>query len=216
MQPVQDLTIEDRVSRTQYQFTRRGRRPGRAAPPGCRGWSSGCARCRSSPTSRATCRTRGLQAYVEIDRATAEPARHHAGGDRQRALQRLRPAAGVDDLHPDQPVPRGARGEARVPAGARDALEDIYVASVRPARRCRCARSRTVSREAGAARDQPHRASSRRRPSRSTSRPGVVARRRGRRDRRGAQGDRPAGQRADAASRARRSPSGPRSTTSCC
>ena len=55
MQPVQDLTIEDRVSRTQYQLASRMRIP-TSSPPGCRSWWRGCTRCRSLPTSRATCR----------------------------------------------------------------------------------------------------------------------------------------------------------------
>ena len=41
--------------------------------------------------------------------------RHYARNDRQRALQRVRPAPRVDDLHPDQPVSRGARSRAGVP-----------------------------------------------------------------------------------------------------
>ena len=44
------------------------------------------------------------------------PARHPAPGHRRRALRRLRPAAGLDDLHPAQPVPRGARGRPALPA----------------------------------------------------------------------------------------------------
>src|SRR6266850_2149172 len=45
----------------------------------------------------------------------------HAAGDRRRALRRLRPAPGVDAVHPDQPVPRGARGGGGLPERARQA-----------------------------------------------------------------------------------------------
>ena len=57
---------------------------------------------------------RGLQAYLDIDRDAAEPARRQRVGDRRRALRRVRPAADLDDLHPGEPVPRGARGRAAV------------------------------------------------------------------------------------------------------
>ena len=41
MQPVQDLTIEDRVSRTQYQFTLEDTEAPSDSASGCRGWSIG-------------------------------------------------------------------------------------------------------------------------------------------------------------------------------
>ena len=56
LQPVQDLTIEDRVSRTQFQFILEDP-DANAWASGCRSWSSGCGRRPSSPTSPATCRT---------------------------------------------------------------------------------------------------------------------------------------------------------------
>ena len=79
MQPVQDLTIEDRVSRTQYQFSvedadaaelgRMGaeaRRSLREAVPA------------TAPTWRATCRTRAAGLRSTIDRDTASRLGHHA------------------------------------------------------------------------------------------------------------------------------------------
>ena len=50
MQPVQDLTVEDRVSRTQYQYSLEDPDAARARTPGRRGSSSACARCRSCAT----------------------------------------------------------------------------------------------------------------------------------------------------------------------
>ena len=115
LQPVQDLTVEDRVSRTQYQYSledpsadelTRGPAPGRAP--------AGAARARG--TWPATSRTRASR---RRSASTATPPRVSASrpNDRRRALQRLRPAPDLDDLHPAQPVPRRARGGARVPPG---------------------------------------------------------------------------------------------------
>ncbi len=145
------------------------------------------------------------------------PPRHHAGGDRQRALQRVRPAPGLDDLHADEPVPRGARGEARVPARARRrSTTSTCTASGQPAQQVPLSSIARVDRAAGAARRSTTSASSRRRRSRSTSRRGAslgdaveaieAARARARRCR-------PA---CRPTSRARRSRSAPRSPTSCC
>jgi multidrug efflux pump len=69
MQPVQDLTIEDRVSRTQYQF-RAGADPGTLAH-GCPSW---CARLQQLPQLAdvaSDLQDQGLQAYIEIDRDKA-------------------------------------------------------------------------------------------------------------------------------------------------
>ncbi len=70
MQPVQDLTIEDRVSRTQYQMTVED-----ANPDALVEWVPKLvARLRALPELAdvaSDLQTEGLQAYVEIDRATA-------------------------------------------------------------------------------------------------------------------------------------------------
>ena len=119
MQPVQDLTIEDRVSRTQYQFTVESVDVTELGHVGAQAHRPPAARCRSWPTSPATSRTAASQAYVEIDRATAsrlgitpaaiDNALYNAFG------QRL-----VSTIFTQiEPVSRRARGEARVPARAR-------------------------------------------------------------------------------------------------
>jgi multidrug efflux pump len=69
MQPVQDLTIEDRVVAHAVPVHASRIAESDELPSGCRELVDSCARCRSSPTSRATA-GQGLQAYVEIDRAT--------------------------------------------------------------------------------------------------------------------------------------------------
>ncbi len=70
MQPVQDLTIEDRVSRTQYQFTVEDADPDELAL-----WVPKLVeRLRQIPVLADVVsdqQDRGLQAYVDIDRATA-------------------------------------------------------------------------------------------------------------------------------------------------
>ena len=109
-----------------------------SSTPGRRGCvEQAAARCRSCATSPATSRTGGLQAAAGHRSRHRLAARHHAADDRRHALRRLRPAAGLDDLHAAQPVPRGARGRARVPARTREALEAHLRAVARPARRCR-------------------------------------------------------------------------------
>ena len=215
MQPVQDLT--DRGPRQPHAVPvhARARRPRGAGDAGRRGWSSGCARCRSSPTSRATCRTRACRPTSTIDRDTAGAARRHAGGDRQRALQRLRPAPGLDDLHAVEPVPRGARGGARVPARARRRSNDIYVAVARSGAQVPLVAIARVDRATGAARDQ-HIGPVPGGDDLVQPRARRLARRGGRRDRAAERElGLPASDRRPR-SRARRTRSAPRSPTSCC
>ena len=52
----------------------------------------------------ATCRSRTRRCIVEIDRDKASALGVTADADRERALQRLRLAPGLDHLHADQPV----------------------------------------------------------------------------------------------------------------
>ena len=124
MQPVQDLTIEDRVSRTQYQFSVED-----ANADELRAWVPHLVeRLRGDPRvdgrgqRPAGRRAAGLRRNRPRRR---EPLWHHAVHDRQRALQRVRPAPRFHHLHADQPVSRRARGAARVPDGV-NALDNIY------------------------------------------------------------------------------------------
>ena len=72
MQPVQDLTIEDRVSRTQYQFTLEDADADELAHVGAAAASSALrAAARSSRDVASDLQDQGLQAYVDIDRDTA-------------------------------------------------------------------------------------------------------------------------------------------------
>ena len=60
----------------------------------------------------------GLEADVDIDRRPS-PGSASAQRDRQHALRRLRPAAGVDDLQRAQPISRRDGGRAALLAGSR-------------------------------------------------------------------------------------------------
>ena len=128
LQPVQDLTVEDRVSRTQYQYTLED-----ADAAELRDWAPRLverlqALPRAARRRAATSRTAGCRPTLD------HRPRHGRRGsgitpadDRRRALRRLRPAAGLDHLHPAEPVPRRPGGQARVPARPRPRCNDIYV-----------------------------------------------------------------------------------------
>ena len=114
-QPVQDLTIEDRVSRTQFQFILEdpnAERLGEWVPKLVERLKTVAAarRRRQRPAEQGPA---GLRRHRPRCR---QPPRRERLGDRRRALRRLRPAPDLDHLHPGQPVPRGARGGAALPA----------------------------------------------------------------------------------------------------
>ncbi len=70
MQPVQDLTVEDRVSRTQYQYTLEDADANELIP-GRRAYGQARSRARTARRRHATSRRGGLQATLVIDRDTA-------------------------------------------------------------------------------------------------------------------------------------------------
>ena len=115
LQPVQDLTIDSRASRTQYQFTLQATDQDELST-----WVPKLV-SRFSQLSQladvtSDLQDRGLQAYVNINRDTASASGRHDIGHRQCAVRRFRPAPDLDHLHPDQSVSRGAGGIARLPA----------------------------------------------------------------------------------------------------
>ena len=146
MQPVQDLTVEDRVSRTQYQYTLEDPNADELAQWAPKLVEQAARRCPSCATWRATSRTTGCErTLVDRPRHRLAPG-HHAADDRRHALRRVRPAPGLDHLHAAEPVPRGPRGDAGVPARTRTRSTNIYVRIDHGRRRCRSARSRTFER----------------------------------------------------------------------
>ena len=70
MQPVQDLTVEDRVSRTQFQYSLEDPDP-RSWTNGRRASSRNCKRSRSCATWRPTSRPAACRRMLAIDRNTA-------------------------------------------------------------------------------------------------------------------------------------------------
>ena len=140
LQSVQDLQIDSRVSRTQFQYTLRGRRPGGARRVGAARWSTELRKePRLQATSPATRRAAGLQVSLDDRPRHRLAPRHLAAGDRRHALRRLRAAPGLDHLHAAQSLPRHPRGEARAWRASAQALDrGLYV--------------RTADRRAGAAR----------------------------------------------------------------
>jgi multidrug efflux pump len=90
MQPVQDLSIDDTVSRTQYQFALED-----ANPDEFNIW-----------VPKLVDR---LQQLPQIEDVASDQENQGLHG-RQRALRCVRPAHRVDDFHPVEPVPRDPAG----------------------------------------------------------------------------------------------------------
>ncbi len=112
LQSSQDLTVNDQVTPSQYQFTLDD-----ADSENLVNWTPKLiARLQQEPEFSdvvSNLQDQGQTVYVELNR---DALRHHRRGCRYRALQRFRSAAGVDHFHPVQPVPGGAGGPAQVPA----------------------------------------------------------------------------------------------------
>ena len=132
LQPVQDLTVEDRVSRTQYQYSledpnaarvdRVDGEAGRQAQD-----VAGAAQRGERPAERR------LQEHICDRSGDGVAAGHHAAPDRQHALRRVRPAADVDDVHAAESVPRRAGSRRRSSSTIRSELDQhLYHDSNRP------------------------------------------------------------------------------------
>ena len=122
MQAVQDLTVEDRVSRTQYQYSLEDADPKELAI-----WMpklvdklkslARAARRGHRPAERGRAKS-----VWSIDRDTASRLGFTASADRQHALRRFRPAPGLHHVHAAQPVSRGAGSRSGIPQNP-DALK---------------------------------------------------------------------------------------------
>ncbi len=107
LQPVQDLSIEDRVSRTQFQFSMES--PDISLLEEWVPKLVSALREQPELTDVASdLQNRGLQVFLQIDRDMAGRLGREHCRYRQRTLRRLRPATNLHYLHPVQPVPRGA------------------------------------------------------------------------------------------------------------
>ena len=141
MQPVQDLSVENRVSRTQYQYTIEGpdAKELNAWAPKLLAKLAALKDLRDVATDQ---QNDGLGLSLNIDRDTASRLGVTPADDRQRPLRCFRPAAGLDDLHAIEPVPRGAGSPARMAAECRCAARHLRADRFRIAGAAQCPRSR--------------------------------------------------------------------------
>ena len=126
MQPVQNITVDDRVSRTQYQYTLED---SDADELNC--WTDRFVeRLKQLPQLEDVATDQqpgGLAAFLD-DRSRHRVApRDRAVDDRQHALRRVRPAADQHDVHAGEPVPRDARGRAASSRRDPSKPEQLYI-----------------------------------------------------------------------------------------
>ncbi len=129
-----------------------GPRSGRAFPPGP---PAGRPAAHASRAARRQQRhaERGVASLAGDRPGHGLTAWHHAADDRRYALRRLRPAAGLHDLHAAQPVPRRPGSQARLSGQPDRSRRDL---SPRRERRPGAVeRDRAIVRNDGAARHQP-------------------------------------------------------------
>ena len=116
---MQDIRVGGRQANAQYQFTLQA-----DELEELRTWEP-----RDAPRAAPICpelvdvntdqQDKGLQTSLVIDRDTAARLGVTPQHDRRDAQRRLRPAPGIDDLQPAQPVPGGHGGRAAVLAEPR-------------------------------------------------------------------------------------------------
>ena len=111
---------------------------------------------RASRTSRATCCCATRRSRVEIDRDRAAALGVSVDADRELALLRLRRAAGLDDLHADQPVP-GHPAAAAASTSATRRRSTCSTCAPRRASWCRSASVASLRAEPRAADREPRR-----------------------------------------------------------
>ena len=78
MQAVQDVQIDSRVSRTQYQYTLQDADEAELARMGAEAAREAARSCPNWPTSPATSRSGGLQVSVDVDRDQGLALQRHA------------------------------------------------------------------------------------------------------------------------------------------
>ena len=128
MQPVQDITVDDRVSRTQFQYTLEDPNVDELHDVGARM----LARLQQLPELRDVASDQqalGLRAQLVIDRETASrlgitPALH-----RSDALRLVRPASDLDDVHAAQSVPRRSSRSSRSFESIRSICATLFIRS---------------------------------------------------------------------------------------
>ena len=138
MQPVQNITVDDRVSRTQYQYTLEDPDQNELND-----WTNRfVARLKELPELEdvATDQQMGGLGRLAGHRPRHGFATWHRANDhRQHPLRRLRSAADQYDVHAAEPVPRDSRSRTPVPAGPEQAEPSVHSGKLfrRSKRRCR-------------------------------------------------------------------------------
>ena len=111
LQPVQDLTVEDRVSRTQYQYALED-----ADPEELNRWAPKLVEVlQTLPELRDVSsdqQDQGLASMLVIDRNTASRMGITSTAHCRHPVRRVRPAAGVHDVYPVEPVSCRAGSDA--------------------------------------------------------------------------------------------------------
>ena len=95
---------------------------GRRTSTSCKHWAPHAARAAAHAAAISTDvntdqQNAGLEATLDDRPRHRRAARRHAAADRRHALRRLRPAAGLDDVHAAEPVPR-RHGSGRRSSGS--------------------------------------------------------------------------------------------------
>ncbi len=117
--------MEDRVSRTQFQYTLEDPNADELnsyAPQVAGRYGQSMPELRDVASDQ---QNGGLQARLVFDRNRLTPG-HHRIGDRSDAVRRLRPAPGLDDLHAVESVSRRSGSDARVQKDPFD-LRDLFI-----------------------------------------------------------------------------------------
>ena len=134
------IRIGGSLTKSLYQFTLQA--------PTCRSSTTGrrrlearCGRCRASQDVTTDLQITSPQVTVDIDRDKASALGVTRRADRERALQRLRLAPGLDDLHADQPVLGHPGARAAVSARSDRALAALRARAVGQARAARRGRA---------------------------------------------------------------------------
>ena len=134
---VQDSASAAAPSSAQYQYTLQGDDLDELNDVGAADARDSCAAMPRLADVNSDQQNRGpARRRSTIDRDTAVAARHHAADDRRHALRRLRPAAGLDDVHAAEPVPRRDGGRRRS-SGRAPRRCSTSTCARRTARRCR-------------------------------------------------------------------------------
>ena len=138
MEPVQNITVDDRVSRTQYQYTLEDPDPNELNLWTDRFVDRAAAAARDHQRRHrpAAGRAGGVPGHRSHHRLAA---RHRARDHRQHAVRRLRPAPDQHDVHAGESVPRHPGERSAVSAGPRQAEPHLH--PVQRLRGCQPARA---------------------------------------------------------------------------